>query len=53
MIPVDRAARLSPREQTKKFMSLLIPPMLGTLIWIGGSTVGIILVILIIVVLVR
>jgi len=36
-----------------KPMSLLIPPMLGTLIWVGGSTVGIILIILIIVLLVR
>ena len=33
-------------------MHLLIP-MLGTLIWVGGSTVGIVLVVLIIVLLVR
>jgi hypothetical protein len=28
-------------------------PMLGTLIWVGGSTVGIVLIVLIVVLLVR
>jgi hypothetical protein len=34
-------------------MELLMLPMLGTLIWVGGSTVGLVLLVLIIVLLVR
>lgn len=35
------------------FMDILFSPMLGTLIWIGGGSVGLILLIIIIVLLVR
>jgi hypothetical protein len=31
----------------------LMAPMLGTLIWVGGSTVGIIIIVVIVVLLVR
>jgi hypothetical protein len=34
-------------------MEILISPMLGTLIWVGGGTVGLVLLIVIIVLLVR
>ena len=34
-------------------MDLLMSPMFGTLIWVGGSTVGLVLLIVIIVLLVR
>jgi hypothetical protein len=34
-------------------MDILIPPILGTLIWVGGGTAGLILIILIVVLLVR
>jgi hypothetical protein len=34
-------------------MHLLIPPMLGSLIWVGGGSVGLILLIVVIVLLVR
>jgi hypothetical protein len=50
-------AQRVPGHETKNHiylpMHLLIPPMLGTLIWVGGSTVGIVLVILIVVLLLR
>jgi hypothetical protein len=44
----------SPAGQINYYLSMhLLIPMLGTLIWVGGSTVGIVLVVLIIVLLVR
>jgi len=58
MVPADGTLKATDSGDTKKIqpmmlMDILFSPILGTLIWVGGGTAGLVLLIVVIVLLVR